>query len=130
MRRNLHRRILEKEARVDALYEAAKRDARTIIRHIADRYRPSRIYQWGSLVVGSHFSEMSDIDIAVEGIRDPATFFRIIADTEKMTNFPLDIIQMELIDPIFAEGIRKKGYCAYESDKSSERRDRPRLAGD
>ena len=123
MRRNLHRRILEKEGRVAALYEAAQRDAGAIIRHIAERYCPLRIYQWGSLVGGSHFSEMSDIDIAVEGIPDPAVFFQILADAEKMTTFPLDIVQMETIDPIFAEGIRKKGYCAYESDKSAERRD-------
>ena len=108
---------------MDELYQAAKRDAGTIIRHVAERYRPLRIYQWGSLMSGSHFSERSDIDIGIEGITDPETFYRIMADAEKMTDFQLDIVQMETIDPVFAEGIRKKGYCVYESDESAERRD-------
>ncbi len=82
MRRNLHRRILEKERRLDELYQAAKLDAGTIIRHITEHYHPLRIYQWGSLISGSHFSEMSDIDIGIEGITDPATFYRIMADAE------------------------------------------------
>ncbi len=123
MRHNLHHRILEKERKLAERYQAATYDASMIMHYIAEHYRPSRIYQWGSLVSGSHFSELSDIDIGIEGIHDPATFFRIIADAEKMTAFPLDIVQMETIDPLFAEGIRKKGHCVYEHNKPAERRD-------
>jgi predicted nucleotidyltransferase len=123
MRNNLRHRILEKERKLAERYQSAKHDAGKIIHHIAEHYHPSRIYQWGSLVSGSHFSEMSDIDIGIEGIQDSAVFFSIIADAEKMTAFPLDIVQMETIDPLFAKGIRKKGYCVYEHNRPAERRD-------
>ena len=35
----------------------------------AQAHNPRRIYQWGSLVETGHFTELSDIDIALEGIR-------------------------------------------------------------
>jgi len=40
---------------------------------IVREYKPLRIYQWGSLLEDRHFSEISDIDIAVEGITDAET---------------------------------------------------------
>jgi len=52
-----------------ALLEQAQSDARAIIERIAKAHNPQRIYQWGSLVETRHFMELSDIDIALEGIR-------------------------------------------------------------
>ena len=46
--------------------QSAQEDAARIISAIAAQYRPLRIYQWGSLVHTERFSEISDIDIAVE----------------------------------------------------------------
>jgi predicted nucleotidyltransferase len=51
--------------------EIARKDFDRIVDHIARTYRPKRIWQWGSLIDGHHFSERSDIDIAIEGIEDP-----------------------------------------------------------
>ncbi len=63
-------------------------------------YKPLRIYQWGSLLEDRHFAEISDVDIAVEGITD--------ADAEQLTRFPLDIVAIEHVHPAYAEHIRRR----------------------
>ncbi len=69
-------------------------------------YKPLRIYQWGSLLEDRHFSEISDIDIAVEGITD--------AEAEQLTRFPLDIVAIEHVHPAYAEHIRRRGRIVHE----------------
>ncbi|HCM27855.1 MAG: hypothetical protein A2Z99_00060 [Treponema sp. GWB1_62_6] len=73
------RRFFEEKARkrewdLDRRYEAAVLDAGKIIGILERDFAPERIWQWGSLLDRTRFSEISDIDIAVEGIRDTATF--------------------------------------------------------
>jgi predicted nucleotidyltransferase len=72
------------------------------------------VYQWGSLIDGSHFSEISDIDIAVEGIRTADKYFALLGDAMVMTEFPLDIVQLEKIDPEFRKQIMIRGKLVYE----------------
>ena len=64
--------LAEKERRrrlaVDERYARATRDARAIVSEIAAQVNPRRIYQWGSLLNRDRFSEISDLDIAVEGL--------------------------------------------------------------
>ncbi len=43
------------------------------------------------------FSEISDIDIALEGLSGPEEYFAILGDAMFMTSFPLDIIELEMI---------------------------------
>jgi len=38
----------------------------------------------------------------------------MIGEADEMTDFPLDIVQIEKIDPIFGDSIRKKGKLIYE----------------
>jgi len=44
--------------------EQARMDFDSIVNHIVVKYRPARVFQWGSLMDDAHFSEISDIDIA------------------------------------------------------------------
>ena len=81
---------------------------------IVDRYSPNRIYQWGSLLDRRLFRDYSDIDIAVEGIDDAETFFQMFGDAEKLTDFPLDLLDINRIEPEFAEIIKRKGKIVYE----------------
>ena len=81
---------------------------------IIEKYNPAALWQWGSLLDQKHFSEISDIDIALEGVVDPAVFFKILKDAEGMTSFSLDIIQMETVEPIFAAKIKQNGKVIYE----------------
>ena len=82
---------------------------------IISRYSPKKIVQWGSLLDSEQFDENSDIDIALEGISDPAKYFALLGDAMVLTRFPLDIVQLEKIEPEFAEIILSKGKIIYES---------------
>lgn len=95
-------------------WEATGKDFEDIINHIICSRNPRRIYQWGSLLKLENFSEISDIDIALEGLSGPEEYFAILGDAMKMTNFPLDIIELEKLDPDTADHIREKGRLVYE----------------
>jgi hypothetical protein len=88
-----------------------------IVSHIIKKYNPRRIYQWGSLPDFSRFSEISDIDIALEGLSGPEAYYAIIGDAMEMTSFPLDIIEIDKLDPETAKEIRRKGELIYERKK-------------
>jgi predicted nucleotidyltransferase len=93
---------------------AARRDCDVIVHAIVREYKPVRMYQWGSLIDERHFSEMSDIDIALEGITDPATLSALRGAAEKLTRFPLDIVAIEHVHPAYADHIRRRGRVVYE----------------
>ncbi len=88
-------RDAQHRARIDARFERAGRDARAIIAQIAAQVNPRRIYQWGSVLDRSRFSEISDIDIAVEGLRGPAEFFRTLGIAMQGTTLPVDVVELE-----------------------------------
>ncbi len=81
---------------------------------IISEYNPTRIYQWGSLLVPEQFDENSDIDIAVEGINDPHTWFAMLGKAMEISTFPLDIVDIGTIEPAHAEYTRKRGKLVYE----------------
>jgi len=107
-RAKLHKKLLKK------LFDRAQRDFDKIIQRITNKYEPLRIYQWGSLLHPEDFSEISDIDIAVEGITSTEQFFSLLSAADELTDFPLDIVELEKIHPLHAESIRKKGRLVYE----------------
>ncbi|MCY4659948.1 MAG: hypothetical protein OXF93_09070 [Acidobacteria bacterium] len=88
-------RDARRRARIDARFERAGRDARSVIAQITTQVNPGRIYQWGSLLDRSRFSEISDIDIAVEGLRGPAEFFRTLGIAIQGTTLPVDVVALE-----------------------------------
>jgi len=113
-RANLDRRYEARRLHSTELFRAATEDSRAIVEHIGSAYRPSRIFQWGSLLHAERFDENSDIDLAVEGIVDAENFFNLLGDAMKLTHFPLDIVQIEKIEPEFAQSIRQNGRVVYE----------------
>ena len=114
MRAFLDRREQERNGRLADLHRQATADAERIVAFIRDAYRPTRILQWGSVLEPELFREYSDIDIAVEGISDAEKFFSLLGDAEKMTEFPVDIVQLERIEPEFRELLMQKGRIVYE----------------
>lgn len=103
-----------RRARIDARFEQATRDAKAIVAAIAEQVNPRRIYQWGSLLDRSRFSEISDIDLAVEGLREPAEFFRTLGIAMDGTNLPVDVIELEKVPEDIAERIRSRGAVVRE----------------
>jgi predicted nucleotidyltransferase len=113
-RRFLLVREQQRQAQLDRRFERAWDDARAIIDLLIARYRPQRIYQWGSLLDRCRFWERSDIDIAIEGIETPDDFFALYGEADRLASVPLDLVALEKIEPEFAEIIRTKGKLVYE----------------
>ena len=113
-RRRLEERAQERAEELEAKRLEAARDSQAIARMIAREYEPRRIYQWGSVLRPGGFREYSDVDIAVEGVTDAGAFFKMLAAAGKMTSFPLDLVQMEKIEPEYAEEIRRYGEVIHE----------------
>ena len=110
----LTNRERRRQRMLDERFERAKKDCEKIVSDIIAEYAPHRIWQWGSLLNRKFFTEKSDIDIAVEGLPTPSEIFDILAHAEEITDFPLDIIELEKIEPEFSELIKRKGKCIYE----------------
>jgi predicted nucleotidyltransferase len=113
-RENLKRRRIEQRAGYWALHARGFRDFESILKMIVERYNPLRVYQWGSLLRPEKFRDYSDIDIAVEGVISADAYFEMLGKAQAMTVFPVDIVQLEKIEPEFAESIRTEGKLVYE----------------
>ncbi len=113
MRDRLLRRASAREQALAASLAEARADFQKIVSHIASTWQPKRIWQWGSLIDGAHFSERSDIDLALEGIDSAEAFFAILGEAERMTRLPVDIVEIERIHPAYAESIRARGRVVY-----------------
>ena len=105
----------KQQEKLDVLYARAIRDFDVIKEMIIEHYQPRRIYQWGSLLDRSMFRDYSDIDIAVEGVDEPARFFKMYGEAEKLTDFSLDLLDINCIEPEFADIIKQKGVQVYDA---------------
>ena len=103
-----------RRASIDARFARATRDARAIIAEIAVRVNPRRIYQWGSLLDRERFSEISDIDIAVEGLAGPEQFFAALGIAIERTGLPVDVVELDKVPSDVAERIRARGALVHE----------------
>jgi predicted nucleotidyltransferase len=113
-RRSQRSRAKAKQAGLNALFQEASADFDAIVDMIVRAYRPDRLYQWGSLLDRDKFTSMSDIDIGIVGVTDPASFFRLLRDAEVLSRFPVHIVQMDRIEPEFREIIEQRGRVVYE----------------
>ena len=64
----LQRRAKEQEKKRLRLWEQAREDAEQILQYWIETYQLTRVWQWGSLLKREEFSEISDLDFAVEGL--------------------------------------------------------------
>jgi predicted nucleotidyltransferase len=115
--RYLRERDAAEQKALDVRFSEMTRDAGTIVAAIAEYAEPVRIYQWGSLLDRKRFRSYSDIDIAVEGIADPVVWSAVEKLAWESTDFPLDLVQLEHVEPEYAELIRQKGRVVYERSK-------------
>jgi len=113
-RQFLEKKERDREQSIDKRFEQARKDFQKILEFIIENYCPKRIYQWGSLLNRENFAEISDIDIALEGITSAEQLFEIYGAIMNMTDFSIDLIQIEKIEPEFAELIKTKGKIVYE----------------
>ena len=110
----LAERERRRRERIDERYAQATRDAGAIVSEIAAQVNPRRIYQWGSLLDRKRFSEISDLDLAVEGLNGPAEFFQVLGIAMNGTALPVDVVELEKLPADIAERIRKRGALVHE----------------
>ncbi len=115
----LARKEDRRQKALDARFEKAQIDFQTIVERILTKHSPSRIYQWGSLLDRAKFTEISDIDIAIEGLSGPEAYFALLGEVMDISEFPLDIVELEKVGTENARYIRETGRLIYE--KPSER---------
>lgn len=114
-RRRYHASLREKAEQRSELAARAEQDARAIVTMLIADYQPRRIYRWGSLLRPDGFREWSDIDVAVEGLGDPLAGLRAADDAQRLTTFPVDLVELDRIDPRHAATIRDEGVLVYEA---------------
>jgi predicted nucleotidyltransferase len=112
----LRRKEEERQRQLDSAFAQATADAQAIIAMIKTNYLPRHVYQWGSLLRRERFTEASDIDIAVEGLASPEAIFRLSADAEELSDFPIDIVELEHIAPMHHEWILKNGLQVFPDE--------------
>ena len=105
----LRRREAERQRMLDQRFQVAWREFHRIVEMIAAEFAPRHIWQWGSLLHQDRFSERSDIDIALEGLGAAERLFQVYACAEELSTFPLDIVELERIEPEYAHLIRTTG---------------------
>jgi len=114
VREFLREKQARRRRRLEERLRQAQEDAGRIIEHLGRTYSPRRIYQWGSLVETRNFSEISDIDIGVEGLSGPEQYFAMLGDTMVMTRFPVDLLELDKLNKETADHIRRRGRVVYE----------------
>ena len=95
-------------------WEKANVQADSMIKLITEGYNPKRIWQWGSVLDETQFRDYSDIDIAVEGDFSAEKWFELLGKILDVEDIPVDIVDIDKIDPVFADLIKSKGKVVYE----------------
>lgn len=116
-RRTYRRREAERTERLRQLWRDASDQADRAVALIAREFAPTRIIQWGSILRPERFTEISDIDIAVEGIDDQETWSRLEREVERIVSFPLDLLPFGLLRPEYRREILQRGKVVYEQQR-------------
>lgn len=98
-------------------HKRAKRDLDKILKIIIEKYKPEKIYLWGSILTPNNFRDYSDIDIALVGILSAKRFFELYGEIMFLSDFSIDIVQLEKIEPEFRDIILMKGKIVYEKNE-------------
>lgn len=104
--REMHaRRMREAAPRLERAWVVA----REIAAFLREKYQPTRIVAFGSMVHRVTFHLRSDIDIAVDGIPWPV-YLRAWNDVEeRFPEFKVDLIDVGIVSPELQEAIEKEG---------------------
>ncbi len=117
VRKFLNEKEQKHQQEIDELFKQAWKDFEAIVEMLIEKYKPQKIYQWGSLLNRKHFSKISDIDIAVVVDFPAEKFFAMFGDADDLTDFSLDLVELDKIEPIYAKSIMEKGKLVYERKK-------------
>ena len=118
-RKFLQRKEKNRQEEINKLFKQAWSEFEIIVEMLIKKYKPQKIYQWGSLLNRSHFSLISDIDIAVVVDFPAEEFFAMYGDADDLTDFSLDLVELDKIEPLHAESIKKNGRLVYDRENKN-----------
>lgn len=99
------KRRAEEERRALALDKA-----RAVAAHLKERYGARRVYLYGSLVWGKHFTAHSDIDLLVEGFPVAANYWRALVEAEELAvPFAVSLVLAENASPSLLARATREG---------------------
>lgn len=87
--------------------EEALKKLDLVVKRLKEEQSVMRIFVFGSLI-RDDFSQISDIDIAVEGL-SPKQYYRLGREIEKLPGIPIDLICLEDTSKEFQKRIEKGG---------------------
>ena len=105
--------LARQRERQGSLKAAFRAEAQRVALAAGERYRPDRIFLYGSLTGRRSLSVWSDIDLAVEGL-DDNSFFPMLAYLLGESSHPIDLRPLEEIPEPWAHQIRTFGEVVYE----------------
>ncbi len=109
----------EEEERKRAL--KALQVALAAAKFLVEEGKAKRVYLFGSLAFSlghrSGFSSSSDIDLAAEGI-PPGEYFRLLAEVNRIDDFEVDLVDLDVCSPSLKETILRNGVLLYGEEGS------------
>lgn len=104
----IRRRWLEEQAGWQTRRARAWESARCVAEVLRQAFGASRVIAFGSLIEKGMFHERSDIDLAVQGI-SPERFFRAVAAALGVSEFSVDLIDLDICPAAVRDEILRKG---------------------
>jgi predicted nucleotidyltransferase len=98
-----------------ARYATAQEDLQRVIEVVRRYPEITRVRTWGSMLRPDRFTELSDVDVCVEGISSPQTWSRLERDLLDVVRLPLDLVRWETLMEPHRESIVARGKVVYES---------------
>ncbi len=111
------KRIKEDEEKRLGLFREAGDAAARAARILVDEFDAKRVYLFGSLLTSEDFTERSDIDLAVEGLRDELYFKALNRVWDVLPEgMELDLVPIEDADEYVKAKIFSTGAILYERE--------------
>lgn len=99
-----------------ALYARAKTEFEAAVGVAKEFPDVRRVITWGSILRPDRFTELSDIDICIEGVSDPEEWSRLERALLDVVTFPLDLVRWEELIAPHREAVLARGEVVYESE--------------
>ena len=110
VRREWARRAAAKKRAEEERRALALQKAKAVASHLKRGYGVGRVYLYGSLVWGRHFTAQSDIDLLVEGFPKGSNFWRALVEAEELAApFAVSLVAAEDASPSLLARATREG---------------------
>ena len=105
----------EQAAERSARYAVAQEDLGRVLEILRRYPAVKRVRTWGSMLRPDRFTELSDVDVGVEGVDSPQVWSQIERELLDEVRLPLDLVRWESLMEPHRKSIEARGKVVYES---------------